>query len=109
MIARLLRLALDQRFLALIAAVALVVFGVWSFTQLKIEAYPDISDTTVDVITVVPGLAAEEVEQFGGSTAVDVAGSEQEPGGATRVEVDGRRNKVLQALDHLYIHWKKPT
>ena len=63
MIARLLRLALDQRFLALIAAVALVVFGVWSFTQLKIEAYPDISDTTVDVITVVPGLAAEEVEQ----------------------------------------------
>lgn len=63
MIARLLRLALDQRFLALIAAVALVVFGVWSFTQLKIEAYPDISDTTVEVITVVPGLAAEEVEQ----------------------------------------------
>ena len=63
MIARLLRLALEQRFLALVAAVALVVFGVWSFTQLKIEAYPDISDTTVEVITMVPGLAAEEVEQ----------------------------------------------
>ncbi len=63
MIARLLRLALDQRFLALAAAAALVVFGAWSFTQLKIEAYPDISDTTVEVITVVPGLAAEEVEQ----------------------------------------------
>ncbi|MFN7937129.1 MAG: CusA/CzcA family heavy metal efflux RND transporter [Bryobacteraceae bacterium] len=63
MIARLLRLALDQRFLALVAAVALIVFGTWSFTQLKIEAYPDISDTTVEVITVVPGLAAEEVEQ----------------------------------------------
>ena len=63
MIARLLRLALDQRFLALIAAIALVIFGVWSFTQLKIEAYPDISDTNVDVVTVVPGLAAEEVER----------------------------------------------
>ena len=63
MIARLLRLALDQRFLILVGAVALVVFGVWSFTQLKIEAYPDISDTTVEVITMVPGLAAEEVEQ----------------------------------------------
>ncbi|MBL8293257.1 MAG: efflux RND transporter permease subunit [Bryobacterales bacterium] len=63
MIARLLRFALDQRFLAVVAAVALVVFGAWSFTQLRIEAYPDISDTTVEVITVVPGLAAEEVEQ----------------------------------------------
>ncbi len=63
MIARLLRLALEQRFLALVAALALVVFGVWSFTQLKIEAYPDISDTTVEIVTPVPGLAAEEVEQ----------------------------------------------
>lgn len=63
MIARLLRLALDQRFLVLVGALALIVFGVWSFLQLKIEAYPDISDTTVEVITVVPGLAAEEVEQ----------------------------------------------
>lgn len=63
MIARLLRFALDQRFIAVVAAIALVVFGSWSFTQLKIEAYPDISDTTVEIITVVPGLAAEEVEQ----------------------------------------------
>ncbi len=63
MIARLLRFALEQRFLALVAAAALVVFGSWSFTQLKIEAYPDISDTNVAVVTVVPGLAAEEVEQ----------------------------------------------
>lgn len=63
MIARLLRFALEQRFLALTAAVALVVFGVWAFTQLKIEAYPDISDTSVQVIASVPGLAAEEVEQ----------------------------------------------
>lgn len=63
MIARLLRFALDQRFIAIVAAVGLAVLGVWCFTQLKIEAYPDISDTTVEVITLVPGLAAEEVEQ----------------------------------------------
>ncbi|MCS7023301.1 MAG: CusA/CzcA family heavy metal efflux RND transporter [Bryobacteraceae bacterium] len=63
MIARLLRLSLEQRFLSVTAAIALIVLGVWCFTQLKIEAYPDISDTTVEVITVVPGLAAEEVEQ----------------------------------------------
>lgn len=63
MIARLLRFALEQRFFAVAAAVALIVVGAWSFTQLRIEAYPDISDTTVEVITLVPGLAAEEVEQ----------------------------------------------
>ena len=63
MIAKLLRFALDQRFIALTGAVALVMMGIWSFTQLQIEAYPDISDTNVQVIVAVPGLAAEEVEQ----------------------------------------------
>ncbi|HLQ22377.1 MAG TPA: efflux RND transporter permease subunit, partial [Gemmatimonadales bacterium] len=37
--------------------------GVWSFRQLKLEAYPDISDPGVVVITSYPGFAAEEVEQ----------------------------------------------
>ncbi|MDL5050985.1 CusA/CzcA family heavy metal efflux RND transporter [Oscillatoria amoena NRMC-F 0135] len=63
MIARLLRLALEQRFLSLTFAAALAGLGIWCFLQLKIEAYPDISDTSVEVVTVVPGLAAEEVEQ----------------------------------------------
>src|SRR5438046_10753482 len=42
---------------------ALVGLGIWSFLQLKIEAYPDISDTQVVVITLLPGRAAEEMEQ----------------------------------------------
>src|ERR1700756_5973714 len=37
--------------------------GAWSFGQLKLEAYPDISDPGVVVITPYPGFAAEEVEQ----------------------------------------------
>jgi len=37
--------------------------GFWCFTQLKIEAYPDIADTNVIVISQYPGRAAEEVEQ----------------------------------------------
>ena len=41
----------------------LVGLGLWAFTQLKIEAYPDISDTQVVVITQFDGRAAEEVEQ----------------------------------------------
>src|SRR5579872_413634 len=63
MIARLLRLALNQRFLSILLGVALVGTGVWAFTQLSIEAYPDISDTQVVVITLYPGHAAEEMEQ----------------------------------------------
>jgi cobalt-zinc-cadmium resistance protein CzcA len=38
-------------------------FGYLSWKQLSIEAYPDIADVTVQVITQVPGLAAEEIEQ----------------------------------------------
>src|SRR5437879_4062348 len=54
---------MHQRFLSVILGLALVVMGVWAFTQLSIEAYPDISDTQVVVITVYPGHAAEEIEQ----------------------------------------------
>src|SRR5438876_12285307 len=63
MIAQLLRLALAQRFVAVVLGVALVGIGLWSLRQLSIEAYPDISDTQVVVITVYPGHAAEEIEQ----------------------------------------------
>lgn len=43
--------------------VLLSLFGYYSWTQLTIEAYPDIADVTSQVVTQVPGLAAEEVEQ----------------------------------------------
>ena len=39
------------------------IYGYYSWTQLAIEAYPDIADVTSQVITQAPGLAAEEVEQ----------------------------------------------
>src|SRR5258708_1716389 len=63
MIATLLRLVLRQRFLSIVMGLALVGLGLWAFTQLSIEAYPDISDTQVVVITLYPGHAAEEIEQ----------------------------------------------
>ena len=63
LIAKLLRFALRQRFITIVLGVALVGIGIWSFLQLKIEAYPDISDTQVVVITLLPGRAAEEMEQ----------------------------------------------
>ena len=63
MIAQLLRFALKQRFITVLVGLTLVGLGLWAFTQLKIEAYPDISDTQVVVITQFDGRAAEEVEQ----------------------------------------------
>src|SRR2546421_3638957 len=63
MIAKLLRFALQQRFVTIVMALALIGLGVWSFLKLNIEAYPDISDTQAVIITLYPGRAAEEVEQ----------------------------------------------
>jgi len=63
MIAKLLRIALHQRFLFVLMGVGLIALGLWAYSQLKIEAYPDISDTQVVVITLFTGHAAEEVEQ----------------------------------------------
>src|SRR5215475_4211275 len=63
MIGRLLRFALEQRFLTISLTIAMIGTGVYCFRQLKVEAYPDISDTQVVVITTSPGHAAEEMEQ----------------------------------------------
>ena len=60
---RFISFALKRR--GLIAVIFLVVslFGIYSWTRLSIDAYPDIADVTVQVVTQVPGLAAEEIEQ----------------------------------------------
>jgi cobalt-zinc-cadmium resistance protein CzcA len=62
-LARVLDFALDHRGLVVVAVVAMAVAGVWSFRELKLEAYPDLSDPGVVVIALYPGFAAEEVEQ----------------------------------------------
>jgi cobalt-zinc-cadmium resistance protein CzcA len=55
--------SLNKRFLVLALAVLLFVWGVISFHNLPIEAYPDVANNYVNVITQWPGRAAEEVEQ----------------------------------------------
>ncbi|SEK38778.1 cobalt-zinc-cadmium resistance protein CzcA [Variovorax sp. YR750] len=52
-----------RRHLAWAMSVALVLFGAWSWTQMTVEAYPDLGDVNVQVTTQVNGLAAEEIEQ----------------------------------------------
>lgn len=63
MIKRVIDFALNRRLLIGILSAAVAVFGYYSWTQLSLEAYPDIADVTSQVITQAPGLAAEEVEQ----------------------------------------------
>src|SRR5712672_490959 len=55
--------ALNNRFLVLAAGILLLISGVISFHNLPVEAYPDVANNYVQVITQWPGRAAEEVEQ----------------------------------------------
>ncbi|MGA2736467.1 MAG: CusA/CzcA family heavy metal efflux RND transporter [Bryobacteraceae bacterium] len=63
MIRRLVDFSLNNRLLVVALAILLFAWGVISFKNLPIEAYPDVANNYVQVITQWPGRAAEEVEQ----------------------------------------------
>jgi cobalt-zinc-cadmium resistance protein CzcA len=63
MIRRLVDFALNNRLLIAAIGILLFAWGVISFRNLPIEAYPDVANNYVQVITQWPGRAAEEVEQ----------------------------------------------
>ena len=63
MIRALIDFALRNRLLVLGGTLVLFAWGIVSFHNLPIEAYPDVADTYAQVITQWPGHAAEEVEQ----------------------------------------------
>src|SRR5258707_10336892 len=56
-------MALNNRFMVIALGVLLLVWGGISFHNLPVEAYPDVANNYVQVITQWPGRAAEEVEQ----------------------------------------------
>src|SRR5271165_3258569 len=64
MIAKLVSFALQQRFVIVIASLALMIWGAYSFQKLPIDAYPDLSPPHVEIITQWPGHAAEEIERL---------------------------------------------
>src|SRR5579871_2192495 len=63
MIARLIEFTLNNKFMVLALALLLLVWGAIAFHSLPVEAYPDVANNYVQVITQWPGRAAEEVEQ----------------------------------------------
>ncbi len=63
MINQFIALCFRRRTLVWFIAIGVLVYGWVSWTHMTVEAYPDISDVTVQVTTQVQGLAAEEVEE----------------------------------------------
>ena len=64
MIARIVSFALAQRFLVVVASIALMFCGAWAFSKLPIDAYPDLSPPHVEIVSQWPGHAAEEMERL---------------------------------------------
>ena len=64
MIHRIVQFALRQRFLVLMLTLLIVIVGAWSFRQMPVDAYPDLSPPRVELIVQWPGHAAEEVERL---------------------------------------------
>src|SRR5271156_3795598 len=63
MIRRVVDFALSNRWLVLAFALMLFASGIVSFERLPIEAYPDVADNYVEIITQWPGISAEQIEQ----------------------------------------------
>ncbi len=61
---RVVAVSLSQPAVVLAVAAAAAATGVWSFSRLPIDAYPDLSPPTVEITTQWPGQAAEEVERL---------------------------------------------
>ena len=63
MIRNLVDFALNNRFIVLALALVLILWGALSFHRLPVEAYPDVADNYVEIITQWPGISAEQIEQ----------------------------------------------
>ncbi|HEX3697987.1 MAG TPA: CusA/CzcA family heavy metal efflux RND transporter [Polyangia bacterium] len=63
MLDRLIDLAVHRRSLTLVGTLGVALFGLVTLTKLKIEAFPDVTNVQVMVISLYPGQAAEEIEK----------------------------------------------
>lgn len=64
MIDRIVESSLRNRLLVLLGIVLIVVLGVWSFLRIPIDAFPDVTNVQVEVLSTAPGLSPLEVEKF---------------------------------------------
>ncbi|MEO9145336.1 MAG: efflux RND transporter permease subunit, partial [Ginsengibacter sp.] len=56
--------SLKRKYFIIAATLLLLIGGIVTFKNMPIEAYPDVTNTEIDIITQWPGRSAEEVEKF---------------------------------------------
>ncbi len=64
MFQRIIQFSIKNKLAVGVLTLALIVWGIWSLTQLPFDSTPDITNNQVQVITQAPSLGAQEVEQF---------------------------------------------
>ena len=75
---------LNNRLMVLAFALMLFAGGIVAFHDLPIEAYPDVADNYVEVITQWPGISAEQIEQQV-TIPLEVAHERHSAGGASAI------------------------
>jgi len=64
MLRRIVDFSLDNRWIVLSVTAALIAFGLYTMWNIPIEAFPDLTNTQVDVTVTAPGMSPTEVEQL---------------------------------------------
>lgn len=64
MLDKIIKFSINNKIVIGIMTLLLIIWGVWSATKLSIDAVPDITNNQVQIITVCPTLAGQEVEQL---------------------------------------------
>src|SRR6478735_9542452 len=64
MLDKIIHFSIKNKLIIAIMTLALIIWGVWSSQKLPIDAVPDITNNQVQIITVCPTLAGQEVEQL---------------------------------------------
>lgn len=64
MLEKIIHFSIRNKLVIAAGTIALIVWGLWSATKLPVDAVPDITNNQVQIITVTPTLASQEVEQF---------------------------------------------
>ena len=64
MLERIIALTLKQRSFVLLAVAIITAFGIYSYLTIPIDAFPDVSNVQVEILSNAPGLSALEIERF---------------------------------------------
>ncbi|SDC06993.1 efflux RND transporter permease subunit [Niabella drilacis] len=64
MLNKIIRFSIKNKLVIAAGTIALIIWGIWSAAKLPVDAVPDITNNQVQIITISPTLASQEVEQF---------------------------------------------